>query len=360
MNPTHGGFAASPPHADVTQARTPPAGFYTSPEQLLRETTSVLARSWQYVGHAGQLRAHGDYFTAQIGHERLLFVNDSGTLRGYFNVCRHRAGPLAEGCGHATRIVCRYHGWTYGLNGQLLRAPEMDGARNFDPAGIRLEPVALHVFGPMIFAALDPQTPPFDAYHANVASECAPFQLPRMRHVMSRDYAVAANWKVYVDNFLEGYHVPMVHPGLNREIDYKAYVTELGAHHVLQHAPVRPDTASLYRQPDGEPNASYYWLFPNIMLNLYERQLQVNVVIPQGVDDCIVRFDWFALDAGPEHADDPQFRKLLEFTEVVQAEDASICHAVHTNLHSSSYRSGPYSPVRETGVHLFHRLMLAG
>jgi choline monooxygenase len=346
-------------HAEVSRARTPSAAFYSDPAQLQRECATVLRHSWQYVGRTAQLRAHGDYFTTRIVDEPLLLLNDGGVLRGFFNICRHRAGPLAQGCGNAARIVCRYHGWTYSLQGQLLRAPEMDGVTPFDPAGIEIQPVQLHVLGPMIFAALDPSTPPFDEYHAGLAAQCAPFNLARMQHVLTRDYAVAANWKVYVDNYLEGYHLPLVHPGLSREIDYRSYVTELGAHHVLQHAPVRGETASIYRQAEGEPNASYYWLFPNIMLNLYERQLQVNVVMPADVERTVVRFDWFALDGWARDAHDPHFSKMLEFTETVQAEDAAICHAVQRNLRSSAYRSGPYSPQRETGVHLFHRLMSA-
>jgi choline monooxygenase len=347
------------PHADINQACTPPGSFYTDSARLAREFETVWARSWQYVGRADQLRTHGDYFTARIGSEPLLFVRDGELIRGFFNVCRHRAGPLAQGCGHASRIVCRYHGWSYSLQGELMRAPEMDGAQPFDTSKIHLEPVHVHVLGPLIFAALDRETAPFDHYHPHLADECAPFHLERLRHVMTRDYRVAANWKVYVDNYLEGYHVPLVHPALNREIDYKAYETVLATRRVLQHAPVRPESASLYRQVSGEPDASYYWLFPNIMLNLYERQLQVNVVIPESVDRTIVRFEWFALDAGAEFAEDPHFRELLELTEVVQAEDAGICEAVYGNLHSSAYHSGPYSPTRETGVHHFHRLMLA-
>jgi len=360
MNATSSRIDIGVPHADVGQAHTPAAAFYVDPARLALELASTLGHSWQYVGHTGQLQQPGDYFTARLAGEPLLVVNDGGTIRGYFNVCRHRAGPLAEGCGHSARIVCRYHGWTYSLAGQLLRAPEMEGRAAFDPASIHLEPVSLYVVGPMVFAALHAPVPSFDDFHPGLVNECAPFQLERMRFVMTRDYPVEANWKVYVDNYLEGYHVPLVHPGLNREIDYRAYVTELAPRRVLQHAPVKPDTASLYRQSPGEPNASYYWLFPNIMLNLYERQLQVNVVIPDGPDRCVVRFDWFALDAAADFAQQPKFRQLLAFTEEVQAEDAKICQAVQRNLHSSAYRSGPYSPVRETGVHHFHRLMLAG
>ncbi len=347
------------PHADVNQARTPPASFYTDASRLTREFRTVLARSWQYVGRTEQLRSHGDYFTTRIGREPLLFVRDGDAIRGFFNVCRHRAGPLAQGCGHASRIVCRYHGWSYSLQGQLMRAPEMEGAQPFDTLNIRLEPVQVHVWGPMIFAALDRETAPFERFHPHLAGECVPFRLERMQHVMTRDYPVAANWKVYVDNYLEGYHVPLVHPALNREIDYKAYETVLAPNRVLQHAPIRPETASLYAQAPGEPDASYYWLYPNIMLNLYERQLQVNIVLPDSVGSTVVRFEWFAVDAGPEFAHDPHFKQLLDLTEVVQAEDAGICEAVQGNFQSSAYRSGPYSPVRETGVHHFHRLLLS-
>jgi len=357
MNPAAG---AAAPHPEVAQARTPPAAFYVAPEQLARERATVFVRSWQYVGHTAQLARPGDFFTTHCAHEPLVFVNDDGVIRGFFNVCRHRAGPLALGCGNALRLVCRYHGWTYSLQGRLLRAPEMEGAQQFEPAKIHLQPVAVELVGPMIFAALDASTPPFDSFHPGLVDECAPYQLARMRHVMRRDYPVAANWKLYVDNFLEGYHLPQVHPALSREIDYKSYVTELVTHRVLQHAPVRPATGSLYTPVAGEPAARYYWLFPNLMLSFYERQLQVNVVIPENAERTVVRFDWFALDAGPRHGELERFRRLVEFSDVVQAEDAAMCQVLQGNVQSSAYRSGPYCPAREAGVHLFHRLMLGG
>jgi choline monooxygenase len=349
-----------PPHAQVEQARTPPAAFYIDPAQLHDERSSVLRRCWQYVGHRAQLPAHGDYFTTRLADEPLLLVNDGGTVRGFFNVCRHRAGPLAQGCGNLPRLICRYHGWTYDLQGQLLRAPEMDGARPFDSSAIHLQPFKVHQIGALIFAALDPLTPDFEVFHARLGAQWAPFHLERMQHALHRDYAVAANWKLYVDNYLEGYHLPLVHPGLSGEIDYRCYVTELGSRHVLQHAPVRSGTASLYHQAAGEPNASYYWLFPNVCLNFYERQLQINVVMPVDAAHTVVRFDWFTLDGWAQDAQHPHFQELLGLTEAVQAEDAAICQAVQQNLHSSAYRPGPYSSLREAGVHLFHRLMLSG
>src|SRR5260221_2456665 len=357
---SHGVAGLAAPHPEVALARTPSAPFYVAPEQLARERATVFRRSWQYVGHTAQLARSGDYFTTRSTDEPLVFVNDDGVIRGFFNVCRHRAGPLALGCGNAARLVCRYHGWTYSLQGQLLRARKMESAPQFEPAKIHLQPVAVETVGPMIFAALDASTPSFESFHPGLIDECAPYQLARLRHVMTRDYPVAANWKLYVDNFLEGYHLPQLHPALSREIDYKSYVTELATHRVLQHAPVRAATGSVCTPAPGEPAARYYWLFPNLMLSFYERQLQVNVVAPEGADRTVVRFDWFALDAGPRHGELERFRRLVEFSDVVQAEDAGMCQVLQGNAQSSAYRPGPYCPAHEAGVHLFHRLMLAG
>lgn len=349
-------------HTDIAHARTPEAAFYTDAAVLRAERERVFARSWQLVGHVDQLEAGGDFFTTSIGEEPLLLVNDGGTLRGFFNVCRHRAGPVAQGCGRQRVFSCRYHGWTYDLGGRLMRAPETEGIAGFDVTTIALEPIAVHTWGPLVFASLDSAAPAFEQQFADVVARCAPLELERMRHVMTRDYFVDANWKVYVDNFLEGYHIPLVHPGLNREIDCRKYVSELGEFHTLQHAPIRKETAEHYRYSRGGASgegeeALYYWLFPNMMLNIYQGQMQANIVVPQGAERSLVRFDWFAPEPLPDVETDARWRDLLHFSDEVQAEDAGICEIVQRNMRSRAYRSGPYSPTRENGVHHFHRLM---
>lgn len=344
-------------NTDLARSRTPPAAFYTDPAGVPAEFERAFARSWQLVGHAGQLAADGDFFTVNVGAEPLLLVNDGGTMRGFFNVCRHRAGPIAQGCGRQRVFACRYHGWTYDRSGQLLRAPEMDGVADFDPKGISLEPVRVHRWGELLFAALDPATPAFEQFFQGLVGRCAPLGLEKMGHVMSRTYPVNANWKVYVDNYLEGYHIPLVHPELNREIDYREYVTELGTRYVLQHAPIRAASAKRYTAGSGDGQAYYIWAFPNLMLNAYQGQLQTNTVIPQGVDRCLVRFDWFAPEPLPNPEGDPRWADLIRFSDEIQAEDAEICAAVQANMHSRAYRRGPYSVVRESGVHYFHSLI---
>jgi choline monooxygenase len=338
---------------DVARARTPEASFYTDTGEHARELEEVIGRSWQLAGHAAQLAEAGDFFTTEICGEPLLLVNDGGTLRAFFNVCRHRAGPVATGCGRQRLFACRYHGWTYDLTGQLVRAPEMEEAVDFDPADIRLEPARIDRWGPLLFVAIERDLPPVAEFFPGLDADCAPYGLERMRHGVGRTYPVNANWKVYVDNFLEGYHIPLVHPGLNREIDYRSYATSLRPRHVVQAAAVREQGTAHFHAQAGEPPAAYIWLYPNMMLNLYQGQLQTNLVVARGVDRCEVLFDWYA----PQTLEELRWRELVRFGDEIQAEDAEICARVQQNLRSRAYRPGPYSPRREDGVHHFHGLM---
>jgi choline monooxygenase len=306
-----------------------------------------------------QLAESGDFFTTGVCGENVLAVNDSGVLRAFLNVCRHRAGPIAEGCGRQKLFACRYHGWVYDLKGQLLRAPEMEGVADFDPARIRLDSVRIERLGPMLFVTLDPEIPSLREFFPQLAADCAPYGVETMGYVASHTYQVAANWKVYIDNFLEGYHIPLVHPALDRELDYRRYVTTLREHHVMQFCPIREQGAEHYRVSPGDPPAGYFWLYPNMMLNLYQGQLQANVVIPRGVDRCDVRFDWFAPLPVPDPVRDARWRELVDFSDQIQAEDAGMCEKVQRNLHSRAYRPGHYSPRRESGVHHFHGLLRA-
>ena len=166
---------------------------------------------------------------------------------------------------------------------------------------------------------------------------------------------------MYVDNYLEGYHIPLVHPGLFRELDYAAYRVETAEYSSKQHAPIRrrANEESLYRRnlkPEVEPEALYYWLFPNLMLNLYPDNLQTNVILPLGHDRTLTRFEWFVSD---EHRPglEEELARSLEFSDEVQQEDIEICEAVQRGLRSNTYQSGRYSVARENGLHHFHGLL---
>jgi choline monooxygenase len=309
-----------------------------------------------------QVREHGEFFTAEVGNDSIVVLRDGETLRGFHNVCLHRAGPVASGCGKRKTLQCRYHGWTYGLDGGLLRAPEMQGVERFHPEEMHLVPVQVATWGPLVFANVDGKAPPLLEVLEDVPARVAPFRCEEMRYVMRKEWEIACNWKIYVDNYLEGYHLPVVHPGLHKELDYDNYKVEPHRYFSIQHAPLRavhggnPDRKYDPSKTDVA-EAVYVWLFPNVMLNVYMGQMQTNVVVPLGHDRCRVVFEWYSANPPADPASDGEWTKLLAFSDEIQEEDIEICEAVQRNLRSRVYDRGRYSAARENGVHHFHSLL---
>lgn len=332
-----------------------PAPFYTEPAMAGVDRTLVFDRGWQLVAHMCQLREAGDHVVADFAGLPVIAVRGADEqIRVFHNVCRHRAGPIASCDGlRARSLRCRYHGWTYGLDGVLRSAPEMDKAPDFDPAAVRLPELAVRIWQGLVFAAVDPEhAPAFDAFVAGIDARIGPDRgLERFGHHHRVGYDVACNWKVYVDNYLEGYHVPHIHPGLNRLLDYRSYVTETAGWYSYQWSPLESGDA-LY----GDGDALYYWMWPNTMLNILPGRLQTNRVIPVGVDRCRVEFDfYYAMDESePARARRDADR---EFSDEVQVEDLTICEDVQRGLASGSYVPGRLNPLRENAVHHFHELL---
>ena len=336
-------------------ARALPARFYADPSTAALDRRLIFDRGWQLIAHECQLRNAGDHVIADFAGLPVIAVRGAdGTVRVMHNVCRHRAGPLAQCDGLAAKSLrCRYHGWTYTLDGVLRSAPEMGTAQDFDPSDIVLPQLAVRVWQGLVFAAVDEaNAPDFDAFVAGIEARLGANRgLARYGHHHRTGYDVACNWKVYVDNYLEGYHVPHIHPGLNKLLDYRSYVTETAKWHSYQYSPLESGDA-LY----GEGDALYYWLWPNTMLNILPGRLQTNRVVPKGIDRCRVEFDfYYALDESEAAAQ----RRLadLSFSDEVQVEDLTICEDVQRGLSSGSYEPGRLNPLRENAVHHFHELL---
>ena len=221
-----------------------PAPLYTNPDVMVRERHDVFARSWQLVAHAAQLREPGDHVIVEIAGVPLVLVRgDDHVLRALHNVCRHRAGPLATCDGRGMRALrCKYHGWTYRLDGQLRSAPEMDDCADFNVEDIRLPQGRIAEWNGLVFAALDPPVELADVL-AGIDTRIDDSSVRDYAFSHRIGYDIACNWKVYVDNYLEGYHLPHVHPGLNRMLDYRSYVTELADWYSLQHSPLESSGA---------------------------------------------------------------------------------------------------------------------
>lgn len=335
-------------------ASTIPSRFYTDPAVLEEENRAVFGKTWQLIGRAEQVREGGEYFTTAVAGEPLLVVRGSdGELRALSNVCRHRAGPVAKGEGRRPVLQCGYHGWTYALDGRLLRTPEMDGIENFDREAVCLPRFRVEEWSELVFVNLDAAAPSLADYLGELAGELARRDYRGFRLAARKDWEVGCNWKVYVDNYLEGYHIPIVHPSLFREIDYPNYRTETKRHYSIQHAPVK--RAERIRLAEGEEDVRYFWVFPNLMLNVYPDNFSTNVILPIGHDRTLTIFQWYFRDP-----DVPDVRRKIEetiaFSDEIQLEDIGICEAVQRGLRSSTYNTGRYSPVRENGVHHFHGL----
>lgn len=343
----------NPPAAALDRAHALPAHCYVDSAMADIEHDCVFARSWQLVAHAGQLAESGDHVVEAIGKMPVLIVRGhDGVLRAFANVCRHRAGPLALCNGKGAKALhCKYHGWTYALDGQLRSAPEMQGARDFNVEDVRLPALRVHEWQGLVFVAISAETPAFDEVYAGIIERIAPIDLSAMRFERRETYDIACNWKVYVDNFLEGYHLPHVHPGLSRVLDYRAYDTELFAWQSLQSSPLR-DGGEIY----GEGEAFYYQIYPNIMLNIMPGRLQTNRILPLGPERCRVEFDFhYAQDDKAQS----RIARDAEFSDEVQMEDVLICEAVQRGLASGSYEAGRLCPKRESGVWHFHNLLRA-
>ena len=362
--------------AAIERAWTLPATLYTDPSVFESEKQKIFSRTWQVVGHAGQVTYAGNYFTTSVAGEPLLVVRGAdGRLRGFYNVCRHRAGPPAEGCGSRKLFRCGYHGWTYNLDGSLISATEIEGVEGFCPEDFALVPVRTEEWFNLVFVNLDPQAAPLLDSLGELPAQAARFPFASMKLFERHSYDMKCNWKTYVDNYLEGYHLPTVHPGLNRELDYNAYVVEPHtlegpsearsgqndvrvSGYVRQFSPIRgaqPGDATPRRYPEAREDLTtdYFWIFPNWMLNCYPDNVSLNIVLPVEPERTLAIFEWYLPEK--DHAT-PAAEASVEFSDQIQIEDVAICEAVQKNLHSRSYSRGRYSVKQEKGVHAFHRM----
>lgn len=337
----------------LDHARALSARFYNDADAPALDARAIFARSWQLVSHVSQLADAGDHIVADIAGLPVIVIRDTeGELRGFHNVCRHRAGPLARCDGKGAKALrCKYHGWTYGLDGVLRSAPEMSATPDFDPSQVKLPAVTVRVWQGLVFVATG-DAPPFEEFVAGIDERLGPAAAMagyRFHHRCS--YDIACNWKVYVDNYLEGYHVPHIHPGLNKLLDYRSYVTQTAQWYSFQFSPLESGD-DLY----GNGEALYYFLYPNTMLNILPGRLQTNRVLPLGVDRCRVEFDFFYPDDDSPAAHERRARDQA-FSDEVQFEDVEICEDVQRGLSSGSYEAGRLNPLRENAVHHFHELV---
>jgi phenylpropionate dioxygenase-like ring-hydroxylating dioxygenase large terminal subunit len=341
----------------LAAAETLPSRFYTEARFLDLERERVFGRAWQLVGREDRVASPGRYFTAEVAGEPVLVARGADSrLRALSNVCRHRAGPVAAGEGSCQAFRCGYHGWSYALDGRLLNTPEFDGVEDFRKEEERLPEFRLESWLGLLFVNLDAAAPPLGETLEDLPGRLASRGLETMRPAGRKDWTVECNWKVYVDNYLEGYHIPIVHPSLMKELDYARYVTETRRRYSLQHSPIRESGPGRLRRSAEEAEALYFWIYPNLMLNVYPDNFSTNLILPLGHERTLTVFEWFC--RSPEKPEVSEaMRRAIEFSDEIQLQDIAICEAVQKGLKSRTYDRGRYSVRRENGVHHFHSLL---
>ena len=349
------------PDAPLAHASTIPAAWYVDPRILDLERETVFARSWQVAGRVDEVRRAGEYVSSELaGGEPVVAVRGGDdVLRGFFNVCRHHAAAVVtDPHGTARTLRCPYHGWTYSLEGALIGTPEFAGVCEFDRAAHGLVPVATGVWEKWIFVNVDRARLSLEAFLGpDLMRLAAGLRLETLHWMERRQYTVECNWKVFVDNYLDGgYHVPHLHGGLDSVLDSRRYTIENGDRFCYQSSPMVADGADArtgaVRTGD---RAHYLWVYPNLMINGYGGTMDTNLVIPRGVDRTDVIFDFYFADV----SDAARARNLasIDVSEQIQGEDVAICASVQRGLRSRAYTAGRLSVRREAGEQLFHRLL---
>lgn len=342
-------LAGYDPARALDHAETPPSAWYFDAAFASRERRRVFGRTWQMVGRVEQLANAGDYVTASVAGEPVVVVRD-GALRGFYNVCRHHAARVMDGAGCARALHCPYHGWTYNLDGSLRSTPGFEGAATFDKLDHGLKPIRVDTWARWVFVCLDPDAPGLHDHVGSLHDRLVALELDRLEFHERVSYELDCNWKVYVDNYLDGgYHVPFLHKELDGALDTRRYRVETTERYCAQTCPTSdPDSVR------GGATAHYFWLYPNLMINVYGGLMDVNLVLPLSAERSIVHFDYYFSGQS-----DAFKRDSMAIAHRVQLEDAAICASVQQGLRSRSYDTGRLAPEKERGEHLFHRLLHA-
>ncbi|MBL8157067.1 MAG: aromatic ring-hydroxylating dioxygenase subunit alpha [Anaerolineae bacterium] len=348
-----------PLNPDLARAYTLDAGWYLDPALFEIERERIFARTWQVVARADQIPKPGDYLATDAVGEPIVLVRDTqDQVRAYYNVCPHRAGAVARGQGSRKTLQCLYHGWTFGLDGKLLRVPGFEGNEDFDPGCFGLKPVRVEQWGPYLFVNLDDRAPALRDIWGEAFLRTSGIRFSDWRLVERSDYLIDCNWKVYMDNYAEGYHVPMAHPGLNREMNLDDYQVDTYPYYSTQWVNVKPGTQGnlakrRYTTPQPDDKICYHVVFPNFMIDTYPDNISVNLLKPVAVDKTLLTFEWYFRDDVPDEARE----SMVKFADEIQYEDIEICEYVQTNLKSRSYHTGRFSARHENGVHHFQGLV---
>ena len=347
---------------DISRAKTLDTSYYTSAHYFETSKEKIFAPSWQFIGSTDLMEGAGSatpvtLLDGYINEPLVLTKDKSGTMHCMSNVCTHRGNLLVAGPCKLDHLRCKYHGRLFSLDGKFLSMPEFKEVKDFPTDADNLHRLPVFQWGKMLFTSLEPGIPAEEYFGEMIKRiDWYPMDKLEYRADLSKNYTVKANWALYCENYLEGFHIPFVHAGLNQALDFGAYTTEVFRYSNLQLGTGK-HPGECFTLPRSSPDhgkniaAYYFWVFPNMMFNFYPWGLSVNLVQPTAVDQCNVSFFSFVCD-----------ESMLEVgagngLDAVELEDEEVVENVQKGIRSRFYDHGRYSVTREQGTHHFHSLI---
>ena len=348
---------------NIAKAKTIHADFYTSPEVFALCMEKLFAPSWQFIGSTELVSQPEDVYPfillqSYLDEPLALTRDKANQLHLISNVCTHRANLVTDKPCKIPKLRCRYHGRTFALDGKFLSMPEFKEVENFPAKEDDLTRLPLFQWSKWLFTTLD-QKHPAEVYFSDMMKRVSWMPLDEFifRPDLSKEFHVKANWALYCENYLEGFHIPYVHAGLNALIDFESYATELFFPYSSLQIGMARNEEGCFDLPAASPEygkkvaAYYFWVFPNMMFNFYPWGLSVNVVSPVAVDACRVSFLSYVWDESKLNTG------AGSGLDKVEMEDEEIVENIQKGVRSRFYNHGRYSVTRERGTHHFHRIL---
>lgn len=349
---------------NISKSYTLPSDFYIDNEIWEKMKEKVFAKSWQYIGDRKEIfnvstNIHPFTLLDKYIDEPLLLTKKNDQIRCLSNVCTHRAFLVEHNPAKKSKLTCAYHGRRFDLEGNFEYMPEFEGVEDFPSPCDNLHALSLKTWGRFLFTSLS-QKNGFEEIVSQLDHRLSFLNLDEVELASeySKTYNVKSHWALYVDNYLEGFHIPFVHPTLNGLIDYGSYDTIVDNQMVLQIGYANKNGTETFDFPSGHPDygknvtAYYYWVYPNFMINVYPWGLQFNIVKPYSLDFTKVEFLYYI-----KNKEVWDRMKGSEIGEKTQQEDEWVVEGVQKGIKSRFYKEGRFSASRETGVHHFHKLL---
>jgi len=348
---------------NIAKAKTLNADFYTDADVFSQCKEKIFAPSWQFIGDEDLVKAKGDVhpfvLLENYLNEPLLITRDKNDdVNVLSNVCTHRGNLVVDKACKVSNLRCRYHGRMFNLNGDFISMPEFKEVENFPAEDDNLPKLNVFKWGNLLFTSLDVKYP-HDLFFRDMVERVNWMPLADFKFdpSLSRVFNIKANWALYCENYLEGFHIPFVHAGLNAVIDFGEYATELFFPYSSLQLGLAKTNKDCFDLPESAPDygknvaAYYFWVFPNMMFNFYPWGLSVNVVEPVSVGECRVKFFSYVWDASKLD------KGAGAGLDKVEQEDEEIVENVQRGVRSRFYQHGRYSVTREQGTHHFHRIL---